>query len=180
MSKKLEDLYFKWLLKHVCYENEESDYSLILGLLYEKEFRWTIIYDENLAIWALELRKEFYKSSKTVAKLVDLNGEIDKNCSILEMMVCLAKLCEDRIMTNWVENNTYIWFWDMIDNLGLKNYDDISFDFEEVDEILERFLDRNYKKNGEGGLFTIQNPCKNMTKIDIWMQMNLWLVENFE
>lgn len=148
--------------------------------LFKKEFTWTIIFDENLASWGLELRKEFYGSSKTVEKMVNMYGEFEFPCSILEMMVALSKSCEENVMSNWSTDRTFYWFWSMIESLGLDIYDNFSYDEDEIDEILERFLLRKYEKNGKGGLFTVHKNAKNMQKIDIWLQMNAWLIENFE
>lgn len=42
-------------------------------------------------------------------------------------------------------------------SLGLGSMDDRKFDRYFVDQTLERFLERGYGRNGEGGLFTVDN-----------------------
>ena len=45
-----------------------------------------------------------------------------------------------------------------------------------VDQTLERFLERGYGRNGEGGLFTVDNG-RDMRNTEIWYQMNYYLRE---
>lgn len=176
-NNKLLKLYFKWLLDFVCDAHQKMDYDIVLWDLFEKDFIWLIEYDENLSIYGLDLRDQFLESNETYRKMYDIYGGFEKNCSILEMMVALSILIEDKIMTNYQENRTGIWFWEMMDSLGLTIYDNMSYDDGEVDEILEKFLYRKYEKNGAGGLFTVKSGCKNMKLLDIWMQMNAFLIE---
>ena len=179
-ENKLLKLYFKWLLDFVCDSTEKEDYELVFEDLFNKDFFWLIDYDENLAIYGLDLRNQFLESNQTYRKMLDIYGgfdENDKKCSVLEMMVALSILIEEKIMTNYEENNTPKWFWEMINALGLDHYAGLSYDELEVDDILEKFLNRMYKKNGRGGLFIVKNSEKDMTKMDIWMQMNAFLIE---
>ena len=65
-------------------------------------------------------------------------------CSIFEMMVALAVRCEEHIMTNdEIGDRTPLWFWGMIENLGLREMTDDIFDERLVDEVVERFLARD-------------------------------------
>lgn len=181
---KLESMYFNWIVKTVSDSEHIHGYKMILEDLYARDFTWTIIFDENLADQGIRLRDRYLASSKTARKLADIYGPIDKPCSILEMMVSLALSCEENVMQNYENNRTRYWFWSMIESMGLDIYDDFSYDEAAVCDILDRFLARNYDKNGRGGLFTLQKSVKNdqkdMRNIDIWMQMNAWLIDNFE
>ena len=105
---------------------------------------------------------------------------IRDRCSVLEMMIALSMRCEEQIMDDPdIGNRTGQWFWDMIDNLGLGNMSDSKFDSLYVDEVLQRFLNRDYKRNGEGGLFTINRRGLDMRSVEIWYQMCWHLQENF-
>lgn len=179
-NDKIKSLYFKWLLNFVCSSRQKSTYSLMLHDLFEKEFIWIVEYDENLANHGLRLREDFYGSSETVAKMVDMYGEIDDNCSVLEMLIALSIACESSIMTDGEHDHTRKWFWIMLRNLKLDIYDDMSYDEEEIDEILNIFLLRRYDNYGNGNIFKFKNPGANLTKIDIWMQLNQYLIERFE
>ena len=67
-------------------------------------------------------------------------------------------------------------FWRMLVSQGLGGMEDRKFDRYFVDETLERFLDRGYERNGEGGLFTVNNG-RDMRRTEIWYQMNYYLSE---
>ena len=93
------------------------------------------------------------------------------------MMIALSIRCEEHIMDDPdVGDRTGQWFWNMLVSLGLGSIDDRKFDRYLVDDVLERFLNREYKRNGEGGLFTVNNG-RDMRQTEIWYQMNYYLRE---
>ena len=75
-----------------------------------------------------------------------------------------------------IGNRTGQWFWSMLVSLGIGAMDDRKFDRYFVDRTLERFLDRGYERNGEGGLFTVNNG-RDMRRTEIWYQMQYHLGE---
>ena len=98
-------------------------------------------------------------------------------CSVLEMLIALAIRCEEHIMDDRYRNRTGQWFWGMIENLGLRKMTDARFDEDYADEIIQRFLDRRYKRNGEGGLFTVEHCRRDLRTVEIWYQMCWYLDE---
>lgn len=93
------------------------------------------------------------------------------------MMTALAIRCEEHIMDDPdIGNRTGQWFWSMLVNLGLGSMYDAKFNRYRVDRILERLLDREYGRNGKGGLFTVNNG-RDMRTTEIWYQMNYYLSE---
>ena len=77
-----------------------------------------------------------------------------------------------------IGDRTGQWFWSMIENLGLSDMDDAEYDELYVHRIVKRFLDRGYKKNGEGGLFTIHHSAgRDLRNVEIWYQMCWYLDE---
>lgn len=128
--------------------------------------------DENRALDGMNLRTRF----------IDIYPEnelnFDRECSILEMMIALSIRCEDYIMTDdRYGNRTGEWFWNMILSLGLTGMTDTNFNKGFVEEVLFRFITRDYDADGSGGLFTILNPHIDMRKIEIWHQLNWYLEE---
>ena len=77
-----------------------------------------------------------------------------------------------------IGNRTGQWFWNMIVNLGLGNMNDSNFSEDFVEKRIEVFLDRNYGKHGEGGLFTVRNSRYDLRNVEIWYQMCWYLDEN--
>lgn len=167
--------YLDWLSEQaIPDEDKRLSYQKLLSELYSTEFTWFVKNDDNRAGDGLQLR-QFYKNE--TGYLCTNHGP----CSVLEMMVALAKKCEDRFMYDPdIGDRTSEWFWDMIVNLGLDRMDDWAFDYDIFDETMKRLLDRKYEKNGYGGLFYIEGIGVDMRKIEIWYQLNYWLRSQFE
>jgi hypothetical protein len=97
-------------------------------------------------------------------------------CSVLEMMVALAIYAEEHIMSNpQIGNRISQWFWNMVVSLGLGDQMDNRFDRRYVEGVLQRFLNRKYEPNGQGGLFTIRNCDRDLRKVEIFYQLCWYL-----
>ena len=95
---------------------------------------------------------------------------------MLEMMIALAIRCEETIMDDpRYGNRTKQWFWNMTKSLGLNYMNDYFFDRDKFHEIMDKFSKRDYKPDGEGGLFTIRGCRKDLRKHDIWTQLCWYL-----
>lgn len=179
MKNELRNEYFDWMYRLVCepqYTNGLS-YRELLCRLYEMPFDYTIAMDGNRAEDGVDLRYRFgYEHNiedPAIAFCLD-----DRECTVLEMMVALALRCEEHIMDDPdVGNRTSRWFLDMIGNLGLQEMTDENFDRDNVVQILNRFLNREYKRNGEGGLFTVRHNGIDMRSVEIWYQAMWYLDE---
>lgn len=176
---ELNNRYFKWMCQLISdrrYSGGRS-YHKLLRFLYSVDFRYTIPMDGNREAEGIDLRYRFgYENSYSTAIIVSYLN--DRPCSVLEMMVALAIRCEESIMYDQdVGNRTSKWFWGMITNLGLGNMDDTGYDKYYTDQVIERFLNRDYKKNGEGGLFTVRHSGRDLRKVEIWYQMCWYLDE---
>ena len=159
--------YFEWIYELVCRDRFPRDISFrkLLMRLHEVEFAYSIPRDENRAADGVGLRHRFAVDPRDLEAL-------DGPCSILEMMVALAIRCEENIMDDPAYGDrTGQWFWGMINNLGLGAVTDANYDREYVDEVIVRFLNREYERNGKGGLFTIRNCKRDLRKLEIWVQM---------
>ena len=174
---ELIDQYFDWMYQLVVDDRySNKSYRKLFSRLYDTEFTYMIPMDGNRAEDGIDLRYRFgrehlYSDAMVASYLDDLPG------SILEMMIALSIRCEEHIMDDPdVGDRTGQWFWSMLVSLGLGGMEDRKFDRYFVDETLERFLDRGYERNGEGGLFTVNNG-RDMRRTEIWYQMNYYLSE---
>lgn len=176
-----EHEYFYWLCELVHIDQDERTYWLLAKELFEKPFIPLIAHDENRSSDGLELREEYMSDADCYGEL-----DIDGDCSIFEMLIALARRMDfetsdpnDPMDTN---DTTAYWFWEMIDNLGLMEFDDDSYIELEgqtyVDWILEIFVDRQYEPNGEGGIFPLKRVCEDQREVELWYQMNNYLMEN--
>lgn len=55
---------------------------------------------------------------------------------------------------------------------------EVGFDKKIVNIVIEKFLDREYEPNGQGGLFVIRNCRKDLREVPIWQQL-CWYLDNF-
>lgn len=166
--------YFDWLAELIYADDYTRNcYQKVLSLLFSTPFYWSVDNDGNRAKDGLNLRDEYQKAT-------GFNSHRYGVCSVLEMMVALACRCEDDIMHDPDEGDrTYIWFWEMMDNLGLTDQDDYQFDEETSREIIDRFLNRKYGPNGEGGPFYIENCRQDLRKVELWYQLNFYIEDRF-
>lgn len=168
--------YFEWMyrLVHDSRVCRRAPYGNLLRRLYDTDFIYTIPLDGNRAEDGVNLRYRFgYEhnySDSMIATYLD-----DRPCSILEMMIALAFRCEDHIMDSDVGNRTGQWFWNMIENLGLLSMHNYNFDQNRVDRAIDIFLNREYERNGRGGLFTIEHCGRDLRHVEIWYQMCWYL-----
>ena len=97
-------------------------------------------------------------------------------CSILELLVGLS-----RRLAFEAEGQPYEWFWQLVINAGLSKFSDSAmvyeFSEEMIDEILDRIIFRTYTPDGHGGLFPLQRPEHDQRKIELWYQLNAYLLE---
>ena len=176
---RINDEYFEWLCELVDIQrfSKHLTYRKLLMHLHNIEFTWTIPRDDNRADDGIQLRRRF----GLVRDDLSLQKYLRGSCSVLEMMVALAVRCEESIMDDaLLGNRTGQWFWGMIHNLGLSPMTDNRFDREFVDDVIARFLNREYESNGRGGLFTVRNNMYDMRAVEIWSQLNWYLDEYIE
>lgn len=142
--------------------------------LHSTEFTFTIRLDENRAMDGIDLRRRF----ALLQECEDIVDYLDGPCSVLEMMIALSIRIEESIMDDPnIGDRTGQWFWGMIVNLGLGSMSDSRFDKRVVDDILTRFLNRDYEPNGKGGLFTVRHCRQDLRDVEIWYQMSWYLDE---
>lgn len=166
--------YFNWLYEIVSdgrYAKSIS-YRKLLMYLNSVDFRWVIEKDKNRAADGVDLRYRF----ELACDRMPIDEYLDGPCSVLEMMIGLAIRCEETIMDDpKIGNRTNQWFWGMITNLGLGGMTDNRFDKKFVMDTVDKFLDRRYRPNGRGGLFTVRNCEKDLRDVEIWTIMCWYL-----
>jgi hypothetical protein len=177
MAEPLEEQYFKWLYSQVAsvrMKNPARTWWSLLRQLHTKEFVWLVANDDNRMEDGLNLRYEF----------LDQVGEegnrewMSQACSMLEMMITLARRLEFESMTR---DGVDDWFWQIMQNIGLFEYNDLYFKSRFTVELVDRALDtviwRRYEPNGSGGLFPLQDPHQDQSQIELWSQMASYLSE---
>lgn len=176
-KNELETLYFEWMYQLVCDEKDSNgpSYRKLLRYLHGTEFVFTIPMDDNRAADGMDLRYRFgYENS--YEPVIIANFLDDRPCSVLEMLVALAMRCEEHIMDDPdIGNRTSRWFWIMVSNLGLSRMDDQRYNVDHTEAAVTRFLNREYRRDGKGGLFMIPNCKYDLRNVEIWYQMCWYL-----
>lgn len=167
-----DKMYFKWLLRKIPWPGyRTADYSQLLEYLFETEFTWLVDRDINRAKDGLSLREEFGLSTNGRYVLAEMP------CTILEMMVALSCKIESTIMQEpRLGDRTGLWFWTMVQNMGLDWADDWHFNRDVVDENVQKIMARK----SENDLFYCSTfDLKKWNKMEIWKKMTAWVNENY-
>lgn len=173
----LDDVYLEWLYSHIAAVknlNPERSYWHLARQLYTKRFVPYVHNDGNRAEDGKQLRVEFLR--KTRFPLDDPYGLfMDADCSMFEMLLSLAKQ-----MAFEADSTPLEWFWIMMSNLEINRYSDDLFEIsisEEVEEVLDRVINRTYAYEGTGGLFPLRNAARDQRRVELWYQKEAYLLE---
>lgn len=157
-----------------------SGYSILLDYLHDVEFEWVIPEDGRRAKDGIYLRARF--ESESGLPLPD--GWEDWPCSFLEMLVALSYSMEDVLYDPEKGTSPAAWFWTMLSNIGLRYFDDGFVlrkgkdAYERMDDAVERVMSRDYRPDGRGGLFPLRNPLEDQRDVELWYQLNEYVMEN--
>lgn len=174
----LRDKYFEWLKTIILpFKPARKSYNKLLTHLHNRDFTYILPMDANRYEDGVNLRYRYgYESgisNSEIASSLDIFP-----CSILEMLVALAFRSEESIMFDpEFGDRTGKWFWGMIENLGLIEMSDSNYHRNVVDDILDRFLNREYEKDGRGSVARIPAYPGDMRDVDIWYQF-MWHLSN--
>jgi hypothetical protein len=173
MQEPLEEAYFRWLygqVANVKLKNPSRTYWSLLKQFHTREFVWIIPNDDNRLEDGRYLRYEFVNECG-----LDVDPEwVHLGCSMLELLIGLARRLyfEDDAPVD-------IWFWRLMENLGLSEFTDKSrYTEQDVDDVIDDVIWRTYDKNGHGGLFPLRHAHRNQQEVELWYQMSEYLLEN--
>lgn len=179
-QRQIENDYFEWMHDIVCGDiyTGDNSYRLLLEYLHDVQFTYSIRKDINRAYDGIDLRYRFADEYFPEYRYEEVRDLLPGPCSVLEMMVALAIRCEETIMDDpGYGNRMSQWFWKMIVSLGLGAMTDRRFDIRYVEEVVERFLAREFEPDGRGGLFRIRNCDQDLREVEIWIIM-LWYLDS--
>lgn len=170
----LESVYAFWLQMHFGHD-KIARYSLMFSLLHSLDFFWVVGNDENRIADGRALRIEYQNAASDHSFATDHQLNFYP-VSFLEVVVGIAKR-----MAFLTASSVQECAWQRLTVLGLHNYPDAvdTRKFYEIRDIVEKVLWRRYLPTGNGGFFPLRMYHeKDQTTVEIWDQMNAYIIEN--
>ena len=157
--------YFEWLVSQIHIPNGKN-YNELFEVMHNTEFHWTIPNDDNRIQDGIDLRGYFLDGRKKEIKL--------EGATLLEILVSLSKK-----LAFTASGNPKKWAWKLLKNLRLTKMSDplTEADVERINDVLDALIWRTYQPNGKGGFFPLQHPEEDQTKVELWYQMNKYVME---
>lgn len=188
-TNNLSQLYLKWLLRLINADNYKGkSYIKLCSLLNKVPFEPVIKLDENRLSDVQSLLRETYIQSQS--DWYRLNEQFDEimelpKCpvSFLELIISLAMRIDLDFMReiNGIDN-TRIYFWILVRNLGILEFDDEHWGEDAIISIVNRLnivQDRKYDFNGNGGLFPLEHAEMDQRNVQIWNQLCQFVNQRF-
>jgi hypothetical protein len=165
MNDEANRQYFEWLINHTEHPDE---YRNLWAVIHKYEFVWIVGNDDNRIADAQDLRLEYLESTGAFEE-----GLIPY-VSVLEVLIALSRRCEFQ-----TDQPAREWMTIFVNNLGLAKYKGFLGLRKQgrVEAIMDDFIWRRYTHHGEGGLFPLQYPKEDQTKVELWYQMHSYLIE---
>lgn len=164
------DDYLNWLLEQVgVLHGEYENYSLLMQYLYSREYEYLLVMDSNRASGGLSLRSLYADYAGVYKEDVK-----DGPCTVLEVLVSLAMY-----MNEYASIEVKDCFWEMIENLGLMEYDDSAYDEGAVGHVIDIWLYRQFDEHGNGSPFPTDGDDVDARSMELWNQMHRYLVSKY-
>lgn len=176
-TASLDDRYLNWLtdqIETVKQRRGIRTFDNLFEQLYDTIFVAIVSHDENRIADAKDLRDEF------LSDVGDVRGAVDwmkAPCTMLELFVILS-----RELAFEMDDPASVWFWHLIEVLDLEQFDDRKYSQSSQEAIratLDRVIWRTYEPDGHGGLFPLRSPERDQRDVELWYQLNAYLLEQF-
>jgi hypothetical protein len=168
--------YLTWLVKKMNVVPNKN-YGMLLRELYRWEFYSIVPRDEDRGSDGIALRGVW-------ANEIGYDENIDFGPPrVLETFIGIALRIEDKIFGGpWMDEWDYKRiFWDLINNLGLIEYDGVlnSDDYDRVGGVLDAFLSKKGNCDTFPNIFVFQDPPITLRKLNIWSQIGVYIGEKW-
>jgi hypothetical protein len=162
---KADYAYYEWLVSQVDIPGDRT-YHDLFERMHNFEFVWFVPNDDNRVQDGLDLRIEFLNGNRPNLHL--------EGATMLEILVSLSR----RVAFTGGGNERQ-WAWKLLKNLRLTKMSDplTEEQAKRVDDILETLVYRTYERSGRGGFFPLKDSLEDQTKIELWYQMNAYVIE---
>ena len=172
--------YTEWLLKRVCIDKLQGHkYEFLLKALDNMAFDPLLMLDKNIVDNAIYYLRNVYTKEFPIEENDKWPGW--DYISILEAIVLGVPSRVEKLYPKNDEeykDKTSMMFWVVLSNLGVDKMDNDNFDEFELWEIIDKFNDRKFEKDGRGSFYTIRNPEIDMREVPIGFAGS-WFMEEF-
>lgn len=177
---KLQRAYFRWLCSLVEDTKTKHNFLEFAWALHQKEFYPIVPNDYNRESDGKKLREDYVRAMNNGIIFGDFS---DGACTVFEMMIGIAQRIDFFLSDINHGDRVPKWFWILVHNLNLLQFEDDDPDIGRKriinDEILNKLIERRYLANGKGGLFPLVEPKQDQRNVEIWYQMQAWLMEKY-
>lgn len=173
----LDERYLSWLYSQVASVKTRHRHRTFWNLfrqMHETIFVAIVPHDENRIADGRDLRYEWLRENE------DEQGDPEwmrAPCSMLELFIVLS-----RALSFEMDDKMEPWFWHLMEELDLEQFNDRNYN-ESAQEVITNTLDRviwrQYEPNGQGGLFPLRDSARDQRKVELWYQLNAYLIEQF-
>lgn len=178
MEVQKTDLYFDWLYRKIG-SSTSRKYRKLAAELHSIKFipSYGVDMDRNRAIDGLNLRVDFMTEYGPYGSSTNRGA-----CTMLEFLVGITKRMAFLMGSDDHPAFMGRYFLKLIKNLGLDKleddvYDILNGDFH-TEDACYRFMNRLYDSDGKGGLFPLKHTHDDQRYVEIWYQMQAWMMEN--
>ena len=185
--------YLCYLMNRVGLEAEGPDgYLRLCETLQNTEFVPQTAMDENRCRECMDLRRDFVmfdhkaETPEIQQEILDiLDGIFGENGTMIELLTVLAEKMGFELCDSEFEASTRKWFTEMLVNCGVYDYaTNECFEREGTEEIvldaMNTVIFNKIGWDGEGGLFPLVYPKYDQRKVELVIQMNNYLEENYD
>ncbi len=186
----MNESYFEWLLNKVGVTDDEDGYSYLCAILHEVLFHPLIDMDENRWMEARRYRWDYAVEHgyEEVWQQDEMANQIDESiggCTVFELLISLAEKMQFETEDGPYDANLAKWFNELIFNMGLKAYTNKEFNMNEAayfeaEDKINKMIFRQYRATGEGGLFPLRYPKQDQRGVELAIQLNNYLAENYD
>ena len=169
--RRIDFDYYEWLVSQIKIDSKKKYYGLF-EIMHNTEFTWFVPNDDNRVADGMHLRNDFFRS---VHNRKYVPGDLALEwVSVLEVLIALS-----RRVAFTAGGDAHRWAWRLIKNIGLSKMHDNGpgENAEKINQVLEDLIWRNYDRTGRGGFFPLRETVNNQTKIEIWYQMQEYVME---
>lgn len=181
-ASKIVPTYFDWLKNTVDPFVGRGTHDRFFSILHSMAYVPIMELDNNREMDGIGLRDIYCRGYGLDSLGSDL--VIDSPCSVLEFLVALANRM-DYIYSPTEKRYLSELFWEILNNVGIYYQTTTDDCFERdplkfqthIQKTIDTIMDRTYRPDGTGNLFPLKNPKEDQRNVEIWYQMNQYLIE---